>query len=109
MLRDFFDEKVKPLFHLSTFVSLNVPRLTTVDSNERESKFIVVLCPSFNDFRTAGRLLGLRGPKFFRDQKIIFDILRTKHELKMSNEKNENLQNVSFIHDSSLLLINYES
>ena len=34
-----------------------------------------------------------------------FYIFRTKHELKMSNEKNENLQNVSFIHDSSLLLI----
>ena len=46
---------------------------------------------------------------FFRDQKIIFDVFRTKHELKMSNEKNENLQNVSFNHDSSLLLINYES
>ena len=36
---------------------------------------------------------------------MIFSIFRTKHELKMSNEKNENLQNVSFNNDSSLLLI----
>ena len=36
---------------------------------------------------------------------MILYIFRTKHELKMSNEKNENLQNVSLINDSSLLLI----
>ena len=39
-------------------------------------------------------------------QKIILDNFRTKHELKMSNEKNENLQNVSFINYSSIWLIN---
>ena len=64
MLRDFFDEKVKPLFHLSTFVSLNVPRLTTVDSNEREPKFIVASCPvySFKDSRTGEGCLVQNGP-----------------------------------------------
>ena len=42
---------------------------------------------------------------FRNEWKNNFDIFRTKHELKMSNEKNENLQNVSSINDSSLLLI----
>ena len=44
----------------------------------------------------------------FKLKKGDFHIFRTKQELKMSNEKNENLQNVSFIHDSSLLLIKYD-
>ena len=41
-VESFHQVKVKPLFYLSAYVSLNVPRLTTLDSNERERKFIVV-------------------------------------------------------------------
>ena len=41
-VESFHQLKVKPLFYLSAYVSLNVPRLTTLDSNERERKFIVV-------------------------------------------------------------------
>ena len=66
-MRDFFDEKVKPLFHLSTFVSLNVPRLTTVDSNEREPKFIVVLCRVYS-FRDTWTVVPVRGPKLMRSK-----------------------------------------
>ena len=41
-VESFHQLKVKPLFYLSAYVSLNVPRLTALDSNERERKFIVV-------------------------------------------------------------------
>ena len=64
--------------------------------------FSSLIGPEFSNRKVASDCVGWCAGV----QKIILDNFRTKHELKMSNEKNENLQNVSFINYSSIWLIN---